>query len=117
MEYRYNGNLSIEERIYDVCNDIRSEYSGIPLDKLRKIAVLEGPIIDEVNNKMKFKRLYNMLLVISNDISLSNTYDKVVSDLLHIFSSMDDEEIDNELGIVNNILRFKNNSGEKLYVS
>ena len=117
MKYEYNGNLTIEDRIKEVCNDIKREYKEIPLDKLRKIAVLEDPIIDNVNSKMKFKRLYNILLVINNDISLSNTYEKVVSDLLHIFSSMKDEEITNETEIINNILKFNNNNGEKFYVS
>ena len=117
MKYKYNGNLEINERIDEVCNDIKSEYNDIPIDKLKKIAVLEGPIIDFVSSKMKFKRLYNILLVINNDISLSNTYEKVVSDLLHIFSSMKDEEITNETEIINNILKFNNNNGEKFYVS
>ena len=72
MKYEYNGNLNIEDRIVNVCNDIKECYPNIPIDKLKKIAALETPIIDNiVNNKFKFKRLYHILLIINNDISLS----------------------------------------------
>ena len=117
MKYKYNGNLEIEDRINEVCNDIKSEYKDIPIDKLKKIAVLEGPIIDSVNLKIKFKRLYNILLIINNDISLSNTYDKVLKDLINIYNSIPKDEIDNETEIIDNILKFKNNNGEKFYIS
>ena len=55
MKYEYNGNLNIEDRIVNVCNDIKECYPNIPIDKLKKIAALETPIIDNiVNNKFKF---------------------------------------------------------------
>ena len=117
MKYKYNGNLEIEDRINEVCNDIKSEYKDISIDKLKKIAVLESPIIDPANSKIKFKRLYNMLLIINNDISLSNTYDKVLKDLINIYNSIPKDEIDNETEIIDNILKFKNNNGEKFYIS
>ena len=116
MKYKYNGNLEIEDRINDVCDDIKNEYKDISIDKLKKIAVLENPIIDPVNSKIKFKRLYNILLIINNDINLSNTYDKVLKDLINIYNSIPKDEIDNETEIVNNILKFKNNNGEKFYI-
>ena len=40
MKYKYNGNLEIEDRINEVCNDIKNEYNDIPIDKIKKIAVL-----------------------------------------------------------------------------
>ena len=116
MKYKYNGNLEIEDRINEVCNDIKSEYNDIPIDKLKKIALLESPIIDPVNLKIKFKRLYNILLIINNDINLSNTYDKVLKDLINIYNSIPKDEIDNETEIIDNILKFKNNTGEKFYI-
>lgn len=116
MKYKYNGNLEIEDRINDVCDDIKSEYKDIPIDKLKKIAVLESPIIDPANSKIKFKRLYNILLIINNDISLSNTYDKVLKDLINIYNSIPKDEIDDETEIIDNILKFKNNNGEKFYI-
>lgn len=116
MKYKYNGNLEIEDRINDVCDDIKNEYNDIPIDKLKKIAVLESPIIDPVNSKIKFKRLYNILLIINNDIKLSNTYDKVLKDLINIYNSIPKDEIDNETEIMDNILNFKNNTGEKFYI-
>ena len=117
MEYKYNGNLEIEDRINEVCNDIRSEYKDIPIDKLKKIAVLESPIVDIVDSKIKFKRLYNILLVINNDIDLSSTYDKVCKDLIDIYDSISKDKIDNETEIINNILKFKNNNGERFYIN
>lgn len=117
MKYKYNGNLEIEDRINDVCDDIKSEYKDIPIDKLKKIAVLESPIIDNiVDAKFKFRRLYNILLIINNDISLSNTYDKVLKDLINIYNSIPKDEIDNEQEIIDNILKFKNNNEEKFYI-
>ena len=116
MKYKYNGNLEIEDRINDVCDDIKSEYKDIPIDKLKKIAVLESPIIDPVNSKIKFRRLYNILLIINNDISLSNTYDKVLKDLINIYNNIPKDEIDNETEIIDNILKFKNNNGENFYI-
>lgn len=116
MKYKYNGNLEINERIDEVCNDIKSEYSDIPIDKLKKIAVLEGPIIDFVSSKMKFKRLYNILLVINNNIELSDTYDKVVNDLINIYNSIPKNEIEEETKLIECVLKFKNNSGNKFCV-
>ena len=114
MRYKYNGNLEIEDRIDEVCSDIRSEYKDIPLEKLKKIAVLESPITYPVNLKIKFKRLYNILLVINNNVNLSSTYDKVLKDLVSIYNNMSKDEIDDEMEIMDNVLKFKNNSGEKL---
>lgn len=116
MKYKYNGNLEIEDRISEVCDDIKSEYKDIPIDKLKKIAVLESPIIDPVNSKIKFKRLYNILLIINNDISLSSIYEKVLKDLINVYNSIPKDEIDNETEIIDNILKFKNNNGEKFYI-
>mgnify|MGYP005773991855 CR=1 FL=1 len=116
MKYKYNGNLEIEDRINEVCNDIKSEYNGIPIDKLKKIAALELPIIEPVNFKIKFRRLYNILLIINNDISLSSIYEKVLKDLINVYNSIPKDEIDNETEIIDNILKFKNNNGEKFYI-
>ena len=116
MKYKYNGNLEIEDRINEVCNDIKSEYNGIPIDKLKKIAALELPIIEPVNFKIKFRRLYNILLIINNDISLSSIYEKVLKDLINVYNNIPKDEIDNEQEIIDNILKFKNNNGEKFYI-
>lgn len=116
MKYKYNGNLEIEDRINEVCNDIKSEYNGIPIDKLKKIAALELPIIEPVNFKIKFRRLYNILLIINNDISLSSIYEKVLKDLINVYNSIPKDEIDNETEIIDNILKFKNNNEEKFYI-
>ena len=116
MKYKYNGNLEIEDRINEVCNDIKSEYNGIPIDKLKKIAALELPIIEPVNFKIKFRRLYNILLIINNDISLSSIYEKVLKDLINIYNSIPKDKIDNETEIIDNILKFKNNNEEKFYI-
>ena len=113
MRYKYNGNLEIEDRIDEVCSDIRSEYKDIPLEKLKKIAVLESPITYPVNLKIKFTRLYNILLVINNNVNLSSTYDKVLKDLVSIYNNMSKDEIDDEMEIMDNVLKFKNNSGER----
>lgn len=116
MQYEYNGNLEAIERINEVCNDIKREYGDIPLEKLKKIAALESPITETVNYKMKFKRLYNILLIINNDISLSNTYDKVIKDIINVYNNISKNEIKEEDKILNNILKFKNNTGDRFYI-
>lgn len=116
MQYEYNGNLEAIERINEVCNDIKREYGDIPLEKLKKIAALESPITERVNYKMKFKRLYNILLIINNDITLSNTYDKVIKDIINVYNNISKNEIKDEDKILNNILKFKNNTGDRFYI-
>ncbi len=111
MKFEYNGNLNIYDRIEEVSNDIKREYNDIPLDKLRKIAVLESPILEKANFKNKFERLYHILLIINNDINLSNTYTKVVKDIINVYNNIPQSEIEYEDKIIDDILKFKNNSG------
>ena len=37
MNYKYNGNLEIENRINEVCNDIKNEYNDIPIDYVKPL--------------------------------------------------------------------------------
>ena len=111
MKYEYNGNLNSEDRIKAICNDIKNEYPEIPLEKLKKIAALEEPIIDKTNLIIKFKRLYNILIIINNDEKLSETYNKVMNDIANIYNMMSNEEKLTVSTILYNILEFKNNSG------
>ena len=55
--------------------------------------------------------------IINNDIDLSSTYDKVCKDLIDIYDSISKDKIDNETEIINNILKFKNNNGERFYIN
>ena len=51
--------------------------------------------------------------VINNNVNLSSTYDKVLKDLVSIYNNMSKDEIDDEMEIMDSVLKFKNNSGER----
>lgn len=68
MKYEYNGNLLEDERIKEVANDIINTYPQISIVKARQIAMLEGSISEDYNVEMAFNRLYNIMLVMSDDI-------------------------------------------------
>ena len=82
MKYEYNGNLNIEDRIVNVCNDIKECYPNIPIDKLKKIAALETPIIDNiVNNTISSKQakeIFNKsLLEKKSPLEFINNYKQI----------------------------------------
>ncbi len=82
MIYEYNGNLEENERINQVTNEITSKYSFISIDNAIKASTLEGKIDKEVTLTDKLNRLYNIMLVSSNNRDIVMLIFKDYLDLL-----------------------------------
>lgn len=67
MKYEYNGNLLEEDRINFVAKEIVYSYPFINLSDAKKAAMLEGKISTNKDIDMEFNRLYNIMLVISEN--------------------------------------------------
>lgn len=67
MKYEYNGNLLENDRITLVANEIVNKYPYIDINKAKEAAMLEGKISSKINVDMQFNRLYNIMLIISDD--------------------------------------------------
>lgn len=67
MNYEYNGNLLEDERINLVMNEIVGKYPFVSLDKAKEAAMLEGRISSRKTNENELCRLYNIMLVNSDN--------------------------------------------------
>lgn len=104
MKYEYNGNLLEGERINEVANDIISKYPQIKMRQAREIAMLEGSISTDYNVEMAFNRLYNIMLVMSDNI---NMVKKVYLDLVSLLSNnRDDKRIEHYYDVTLEISHF-----------
>lgn len=63
MKYNYNGNLTNQERINEVALDIINYNPDITMKEALVIATLEPPITTEVDDSIKFRRLFNILFI------------------------------------------------------
>ncbi len=107
MNYEYNGHLTEEERVKQVAKEINSYYKEISIPQAKLIAELESPITEEINEIIKFKRLYNILLIIQKNEKLFN---KVFIDLKktykkYLLSKKEDYVIDK---IMEELLKYVN---------
>ena len=108
MQYEYNGNLLEEDRINLVAKEIITTYPEIPIDKAKESAMLEGRISIDCNLEMVFTRLYNIMLIMSNDKSIVK---KVYLDLFNILNvnvNQNDEKIDYYYQVLEEIYNFLN---------
>ena len=108
MQYEYNGNLLEEDRINLVANEIITAYPEMPINKAKEIAMLEGKITTNCNLEMVFTRLYNIMLIMSNDKSIVK---KVYLDLFNILNvnvNQNDEKIDYYYQVLEEIYNFLN---------
>ena len=67
MKYEYNGNLTYEERIALVSNEIMNNYSYISKGAAYIISSLEPPITTKVDDTIKFRRLSNIFYITKNN--------------------------------------------------
>lgn len=67
MNFEYNGNLLEDDRINLVANEIVNKYSQINLEKAKEAAMLEGKISDSKTINDELNRLYNIMLVNSDN--------------------------------------------------
>lgn len=106
MKFEYNGNLSEEDRIHNVIRDIVCKYPEISTDQAREIALLEGRISEDYNVQMNFNRLYNIMLVLNQDINLVK---KVYLDLVSLLTNnRDDKRIEYYYNVTLEISKYLN---------
>ena len=106
MQYEYNGNLLEEDRINQVVNEIVTTYPEIPIDKAKEIAMLEGKISTDCNLEIVFTRLYNIMLIMSNDKSIVK---RVYIDLFNILNANQNaRKIDYYYQVLEEIYNFLN---------
>ena len=67
MDFLYNGNLLEEERIDLVANEIVNKYVFISFEKAKEAAMLEGKITSNKTLTDELNRLYNIMLVNSDN--------------------------------------------------
>lgn len=67
MDFEYNGNLLKDDRINLVAKEITSKYSKINFEKAKEAAMLEGRISDTKTINDELNRLYNIMLVNSDN--------------------------------------------------
>ncbi len=110
MKYEYNGNLLEEDRINLVAKEIITKYPQINLKQAKEIAMLEGKISTDCNLDTRFNRLYNIMLVMNNDINLVKI---IYSDLINILkNNQNDVKFDYYYNValeINNFLKKERN--------
>lgn len=81
MDFEYNGNLLEEDRINLVAKEIISKYPQISIDKAKEAAMLEGRISETKTINDELNRLYNIMIVSSND---KNIVSSIYKDFVQI---------------------------------
>lgn len=67
MKFEYNGNLLEEDRVNEVANEIVMKYPTVDLEKAKAAARLEGKISADKTYNDELNRLYNIMLVNSDN--------------------------------------------------
>lgn len=83
MDFEYNGNLLEDARINLVANEIINKYPQISLKKAQEAAMLEGKISSPKTINDELNRLYNIMLVNSDNKELVLTVYKDFFNLLN----------------------------------
>lgn len=110
MDFEYNGNLLEDDRINLVANEIVNKYSQISLEKAREAAMLEGKISDYKTINDELNRLYNIMLVNSDNKEIVII---VYKDYLEVLKNSNIEEgRSNYINLVDGINAYLQNYAE-----
>lgn len=110
MDFKYNGNLLEDDRINLVANEIVNKYSQISLEKAREAAMLEGKISDYKTINDELNRLYNIMLVNSDNKEIVII---VYKDYLEVLKNSNIEEgRNNYINLVDGINAYLQNYAE-----
>ena len=110
MDFEYNGNLLEDDRINLVANEIVNKYSQISLEKAREAAMLEGKISDYKTINDELNRLYNIMLVNSDNKEIVII---VYKDYLEVLKNSNIEEgRNNYINLVDGINAYPQNYAE-----
>ena len=115
MDFEYNGNLLEDDRINLVANEIVNKYSQISLEKAREAAMLEGKISDYKTINDELNRLYNIMLVNSDNKEIVTI---VYKDYLEVLKNSNIEEgRNNYINLVDGINAYLQNNAEFPFLS
>ena len=104
MKYEYNGHLLEEERVNLVAQEITNKYPEISYGKAKDIARLEDSISTNPNLKIEFNRLYNIIVVMQDDLSMVK---KVFVDLIEVINKYKrDKELEYYYDIAKELMGF-----------
>jgi len=105
MKFLYNGEKLEELRVKEVAEDITSYYTKIPHDLALFIARLESPITTSKDDIMVFKRLYNIIFVLSNKTEHNDIFQNVLSDFSKIYNKIIEYKENEEFELIDNIYK------------
>lgn len=115
MDFEYNGNLLEEDRINLVANEIVNKYSQIGFEKAKEAAMLEGKISNSKTINDELNRLYNIMLVNSNNKEIVLI---VYKDFLNLLNNTNIEiDKNNYLNLVDGINAYFQNHAEFPFLS
>ena len=115
MDYEYNGNLLEDDRINLVANEIVNKYSQISLERAKEAAMLEGKISSPKTVNDELNRLYNIMLVNSDNKKIVTI---VYKDFLEVLKNSNiEKDRDNYINLVNGIYDYLQNNTEFPFLS
>ena len=115
MNYEYNGNLLEDERINLVANEIVNKYPQISFERAKEAAMLEGKISSPKTINDEFNRLYNIMLINSDNKEIVKI---VYKDLLEVLKNISiEEDRDNYINLIDGINEYLQNNDEFPFLS
>lgn len=110
MDFEYNGNLLEDDRINLVANEIVNKYSQISFERAKEAAMLEGKISSSKTVNDELNRLYNIMLVNSDNKEIVTI---VYKDFLEVLKNSNiEEDRDNYINLVDEINAYLQNNAE-----
>ena len=100
MKFEYNGNLLEDERINLVANEIIANYPQVSIEKAKEAAMLEGKISTTKTVNDELNRLYNIMLVNSDNKSIVSL---IYKDFLNLLSTIDEKDDNIYINLVSGI--------------
>lgn len=114
MKFEYNGNLLEDERINLVANEIITNYPQVSIEKAREAAMLEGKISTTKTVNDELNRLYNIMLVNSDNKSIVSL---IYKDFLNLLNTIDEEDDNIYINLANGINDYFQNYNDFPYLS
>ena len=115
MDFEYNGNLLEDDRINLVANEIVNKYSQISFERAKEATMLEGKISSPKTVNDELNRLYNIMLVNSDNKEMVTI---VYKDFLEVLKNSNiEEDRENYINLVDGINAYLQNNDEFPFLS